>query len=235
MPCHSRNSIPEGAWILGDSIASWAKPAYEQELLKQPWKYPNLRKQGIKFFGVRGQKLDKLVPTLCAKLDTVNPWPAVIFVHLGTNNINSDTSVSSLVDVVSAVFAEVMATIDEYDKRIKIVWSDMLPRLTYKNMSFQTGTKMTNNVNASAQYCTVAQGHYFVSHPYIDTQKPAMYRHANSIQDPVHLSQFGYHIFLTNLDLSLRQLIPVPLLEVAYPPPRKYPAPVPRQFLQGPL
>ncbi len=230
MLTHSKSCFLESLWFLGDSIAFWAKPAFEDALQRQHWKYPALRRNKVNFLSVHGQKLERLPLYLRAKLDTLILWPKLMVIHCGSNNIQIDTDVNKLITEVSTVLMQVITMLKAANPEIKLLWSDVLPHLQYKGMTTPYGNMITNNVNACAQFCVWSQGHYFLEHPYIDTRKPAIFRHTKGVQDLVHLSDFGYHLFNMDLDLAVASLLPPnSLLEVAYSAP-----PAPNPLTQGP-
>ncbi len=160
----------------------------------------------------------------------MTPWPKLVILHCGTNNIQHDTDVNKLIMQTFVVLTDVMPIHKNANSEICLLWSDILPRLQYKNMTTPQGTMITNNVNACAQFCSWSQGHFFLSHPYIDVKKPAIFHHSKGQQDPTHLSDFGYHLFNTDLNLEVASIIPLEsLLEVAYSTP-----PNPNPQIQGP-
>ena len=169
---------------MGDSIAFWAKPSFEDARKNQPWKYPAL--------SIHGLRLEKLPELLRNKLQETTVYPKMIVIHCGTNNIVPKVSVTNLITTCTNIWQQVVAEVSAINPKIKLMWSDILPKLHYHGIPYMQSVMSTNNVNACFQFCALSNNQYFVQHPYVDPREPAMYRKTSKGQDNTHLSDFKY-------------------------------------------
>lgn len=129
----------------------------------------------VKFFGVRGLKLEKLHGLLAAKSEEEKQKPDVIVLHCGTNDINPHTNVNMLLDKISTM-TQKLFLLAKSMPGTKLVWSNVLGRIAYKGMPIRHGTMLTNNMNAAAQMCMLMHDHVFVEHNNIDPRKIKLFR-----------------------------------------------------------
>ncbi len=191
--------------MVGDSIPFWAGWSYNEIMSREPQKFPALRRLDVEFMEVRGMKIDRLIPFLNAKLDTM-PLPTVVIVHCGTNDVHENVSLPELVEKVAFVCKELITIAKK--RGFSIVWSNVLPRLHFRGMDFQKGTMFITNINVTTQFCFVAANQKFLLHPGIHFRRPMMYRFHKGKADPIHLSPMGYQLMFFEMDQLLNAVSP---------------------------
>ncbi len=193
-------------WVLGDSIVRSAGGFDNQ-----------LRGGGkVLWHGQSGARVEDIVPMLLDKLHH-HPFPHILIIHVGTNNILEET-ISSLRKKVT----EALTTIRQHLPFTKIIWSDILPRLGYsKEKTPRGGKTCTININKRAHTVCKSKAMggnaYVVSHSMVFNPK---YRNVDGPifkYDCTHLTHKGNDLFRRTLSNALRYFNSNPG-DFCYPP-----------------
>lgn len=164
-------------WIMGDSIIYWAG----QYALQQGRRHLSLNKT-IDWQGIRGMSWVSFRHRMQLKAVFDTP-PRALCIHLGGNDIESMSLCRIFALMRSGLKYIHAAFVDA-----RLVWVDILPRLTWSRGSKED--KKRRRVNRfGRQLCRHLKGDFLSTE--IDNLTPGFYR-----RDGVHLSQVGLEMFL---------------------------------------
>ena len=125
--------------------------------------------------------------------------PQVLGLHLGGNDMGLLTG-KALIMQAKADFERIW----ELWPSTWIVWSDMLPRRTWREGWFPQGlNRAVKKVNREIRLALMYRRGWVINHPEIFIHRADLYR-----PDGVHLSDVGNDIFLHDLHVGLREFFP---------------------------
>ncbi|XP_060573700.1 uncharacterized protein LOC132731525 [Ruditapes philippinarum] len=123
--------------------------------------------------------------------------PNYLVVHCGGNDIGQ-----SPLNNTELLAIQTIQEIQSVDANIKIIWSQILPRLVWRNEINHTKlNKARRRFNTTlSKYCIQTGGAY-IRYPQISENRKYLYR------DNVHISEAGNDIFISNLKHGLNAII----------------------------
>ncbi len=170
-------------WIIGDSIVTGA--GYRQYQLPgcgQTW-----------WHGKSGGKLGDVINMIHEDMYH-NPYPTNLIIHMGTNDIFKKSTAE-----IRKELEEVLLTIRELLPFTTIIWSDILPRLSYSEEKNEgAGKNSTININKRAHKVCRQMLHgntHVIKHSQVFNPR---YRNVDGPvfrYDSTHLSPKGYDLF----------------------------------------
>ena len=189
--------------MLGDSLVFWAGKERDQ-----------LQGGGVvKWRGKRGGHFSDVVSTLVYCLSKKS-YPTTIIIHTGTNNIlNKRTNKYILRQIIPAMLLSIRNILP----LTRIIWSDILPRMSYgeENPGSGAGKRVANFINNQAQKAIHSMGNAcFISHK--DLFSPPTYRLFRG--DGLHLNDAGLIVFRMSFSEALCYFNSHPGAK-AFPPP----------------
>ena len=186
-------STPQ-VWIIGDSIVHWAALLAKERNtwnLGLPVKITWRGKRGLSLGGLRDY-----VSTFRGKMGS----PSLIILHVGTNDIGKLPKKQMLMAVADAVYG-----MSRVFPSARIIWSDILPRVTYDNFPLgkqNIPDKVRRAANKYARSTSKRTNGTSIPHPQITyTRSDLFYR------DGVHLLDKGTDIFMDDIRKGLCALI----------------------------
>lgn len=176
-------------WIIGSSIIRDA--FYHTQNM-------NFQLPGVDIFwefrpGMRICHLQDMIFDLLGK----HIPPNYLVVHCGGNDIGQ-----SPLNITELLAIQTIQEIQSVDANIKIIWSQILPRLVWRNEINHTKlNKARRRFNTTlSKYCIQTGGAY-IRYPQISENRKYLYR------DNVHISEAGNDIFISNLKHGLNAII----------------------------
>ena len=183
-------------WCVGSSIVRYAfiaaKSSPEGSSL-------GLDKAGINLWwqGYSGLNLVQTRSKI-QSLSYIEQPPDYLVLHCGGNDIGK-TPVSQIRILISQTFTFIMTLFPN----TKILWSQILPRLTWRYSSNNQAMERSRvRLNSYAGKQTLSLGGAYIKHANISTANPSLF-----YSDGVHLSAAGNELFLTNIKESLSKII----------------------------
>ena len=128
---------------------------------------------------------------------TIEDSPDILVIHCGANDIGYR---------VSCVFGhDMIRTVDRLRillPKCKLVWSQILPRLKYRNEKIHKSLEKTRiRMNSMISTYILKCGGGYIRYPEISESDPALFT------DDVHLSQIGNDIFTYRIQQGLYNFI----------------------------
>lgn len=174
-------------WVIGSSIIRDAFFHTQDR---------NLHLQGIDVHWefMPGMKTCHLYSRIYHLLGKLSP-PDLIVIHVGGNDIGQSPLNNTEILAISTL-SEIQAMTNA-----KLVWSQILPRLVYRNEQNHTKlNKARRRFNTTlARYC-IQMGGAYIRHPQI-IEKAYLFR------DHVHLSEIGNDMFINNLKHAINAIV----------------------------
>ena len=93
------------------------------------------------------------------------------------------------------------ALLKRMEPTIKLVWSDILPRVWYKSKPYEHARAMTDMINAAAHHFMAKTEGITIRHPSIEPRNIPYFHHSEQVSDPVHLSNLGIRQWFMEFDL----------------------------------
>ena len=173
-------------WILGDSIIHWAGMGN-----------PPLPVVGrVAWLGHRGLLLSRLLHKMEGHLRRERPYPSVMVLHAGTNDVLLHSTVR-----MRGIIAETLWGNRHTLPNTTIIWSDVIPRHYFHGeINAGAGRRIINFINAQAHGVIFQMNNaHFVRHRSVfPPHHFALYRY-----DGLHLTNAGNLVFRMNLAEAL--------------------------------
>ncbi len=191
-------------WIVGNSIVYWGFKTLRHVWRQEPRapEFLDLDSAGIRFHGYRGLTLARLSEKLKKKLEKTiacgDLIPRVIVIHCGINDLAAAKEIDKFVQWEKAVLQDVFNVVAKLAPKARIVWSDVLPLVKYK-MDDMLGLLAIDRVNATAHQFCYEKGGGFIHHSSIIPRRELLYRYHRYLTDPVHLSEYGYRLWIQEI------------------------------------
>ena len=183
--CAPRFSTPK-IWIVGDSIVHWAA------LLARERKEWNLGLPvHITWKGKRGLRLNGLREYIATFRNSATV-PSLVIIHAGTNDIGYLQKRQLLAGIADSVYY-----IHGLTDAVRVVWSDILPRVTYANFppdKQNIPDRIRRAANKYARTVTRRINGSSIPHPQIGFRSAELF-----FRDGVHLSDRGTTIFMSDI------------------------------------
>lgn len=182
-------AAPRNVWICGHSLVYWAESrATSPEVGMQLGMDPS--RVVIWWKGTQGMMWPQLLPQL-HQLKVTWPDPDVLVVHLGGNDLRTD----SPTDLLASVRND-LASIRTIFPRCVLVWSNILPRRAWRHSADSHEVDLVRTtVNRRIQNIVSDLGGVSLTHDNIRCgANTGLYR-----SDGVHLSPKGIDVFNLNL------------------------------------
>ncbi|XP_037321498.2 uncharacterized protein si:dkeyp-121d4.3 [Pungitius pungitius] len=182
-------SEPKNVWICGHSLVFWAESrAKSPEVGMQLGMDPS--KVGIWWKGTQGMTWSQLLPQL-HQLKVTWPNPDVLIMHLGGNDLSTD----SPTDLLASVKKDLTSMKSIFPHCI-LVWSNILPRRLWRHSTDNHEVDLVRTtINRRIQNIVLELGGASLTHENIRCgSNTGLYR-----ADGVHLSPKGIDLFNLNL------------------------------------
>lgn len=172
-------------WLVGDSLVKRAELFTNRMSIQ----FPDQGKFDFIWMGKSGMTWEELPQTIQM---IFRPKPKAVFLHLGGNSVATQkqsalmTQIANDINYISEVFTST-----------KIIWCDILPRLTWRNNLFpdcKTLNKKVRRINRSVRSFmkSLPNGH-FISFKIHESMQELF------LQDGVHLSEHGNLLYIQTL------------------------------------
>lgn len=172
-------------WIVGDSLIRWAQRSLAVGAVPVLWR------------GRGGARLSDL-SSLLSSMPKNAPPPAVLIIHLGTNDLIA-MDVYSIRQSILIFMGEIRA---QFPTTV-VFWSEILPRVFYFGAHSQKGMEQQRKkINRWMRTCCQRHGFTIVRHPQFKWMELSLYRF-----DGVHLSEAGNAMFCGNLAACINNLL----------------------------
>ncbi len=173
-----------GVWIVGDSLIRWAQRRLDT-FIPVLWR------------GRGGARLADW-ESLLAAMPANAPPPAVLILHLGTNDLMA-IDVFSIRQSIDVFMGDIRARFPD----TILVWSDILPRVFYFGARSQKSMeKQRRAINRWARTCSQRWGCHVLHHSQFAWSELSLYRF-----DGVHLSPADNNVFCNNLVSCINGLL----------------------------
>lgn len=181
---HVTGTRSREVWIVGDSLVRWAQRPLDVSV-------------PVRWRGRSGARLCDL-SSLISSMPANAPPPAIIIVHLGTNDLLT-IDVFSVRQSISLFMADLKA---QFPDTI-ICWSDILPRVFYFGARSQRAMEQQRKViNRWARACSRRIGCQVLNHPQFAWTELSLYRF-----DGIHLSEAGNAVFCNNMAAHIKCIL----------------------------
>lgn len=191
------NNGPKNVWICGHSLLYWAESrAKTPEVGRQLGMDPS--KVTIWWKGIQGMMWPQLLPQL-HQLQTNWPNPDVLIIHLGGNDLSTESPTNLLASVKKD-----LTSIRSIFPQCALVWSNILPRRVWPHSPDSHEVDLVRTtVNRRIQNIVSELGGTSLSHENIRCgTNTGLYR-----ADGIHLSNKGVEVFNLNLQDFLEKWV----------------------------
>ena len=122
--------------------------------------------------------------------------PDIIILHCGGNDIGNIKSY-----VLRNQLFSVLQFLSRNFPQTRIVWSQILPRLRYRNEGNHLALeKVRKRINSYMAALVIRAGGFYIKYPEIDEKNAGFFK-----TDNVHLNQLGNQVFLYRIQQALQR------------------------------
>ncbi|XP_053548213.1 uncharacterized protein LOC128639960 [Bombina bombina] len=183
-------------WVVGHSYVYWAQ-VRAATLAKGTHLGFRYTEASVRWIGKRGMRWEELVSTI---QQARQRWgrPDVMIIHLGGNDIGA-YPLRELEESIKSVMGWLAITW----QGVKIVWSNIISRLVWRNTDTQrAGYRARRKINLVAAKAVRGIGGSVLEHPLLAAKREEIFRH-----DGVHLNEAGNDQFLEDIRRMLEEMI----------------------------
>ncbi len=166
-------------WVMGNSIVYWASKDFN---FNASIHLPHMQdKCATTFMGACRLNIDKALSLVNYQLDRKKPTPNLILLHVGSNDIETDTFSdfpSKCTKLCNQIADTFVAYVNDDPKwvLVGIILSEVLPCMEYKRgLSLVEGQTHTQITNAMLQSIAVSWDSVTIMHPLITPDKLYFY------------------------------------------------------------
>ncbi|CAH2286143.1 Hypothetical predicted protein [Pelobates cultripes] len=192
------NKKPAIAWVIGHSFIFWAQKRAKERSYGENL---GLESNAVKVFwkGIRGAKWSQLFEIIQQCMLSF-PYPEVVIVHLGGNDIGSTKSVNLIKEIKSD-----LVCITQIFPDVRFIWSEIIPRHCWLKVSFlKPLERVRRKVSRALEKFLPTLGMTSYRHRDIEGNCAGFYR-----SDEIHLSDIGLDIFNLGIQSMLEMAMGV--------------------------
>ncbi|XP_062591664.1 uncharacterized protein LOC134253166 [Saccostrea cucullata] len=179
-------------WILGSSIVHWAAQR-ANDISVENLEFEKT-KLNIFWHGIRGMKWESLLDAV-SFCTSKFPLPDFIIIHLGSNDIKFGCSRKLLPNMQND-----LTEIGQKFPNCKIIFSELLTRLTWRGLIWDEGEKERSMINKGISDFIGME--HIIRHGKIEPRKRYLFR-----RDGIHLSDLGNDFLLDDFKIKIQQSI----------------------------
>lgn len=155
----------------------------------------------VVWVGSPGMKWDHLVGTICSMINYRGTIPSVLVIHCGANDIG-ETPQGALLYHMKFV----IAVLSNMIPGTSIVWSSLLPRLSWRFSNNVLAMETTRKrINRGMKSYLSKHGGYIIQHSDFDDKHLGLF-----MNDGVHLTFIGLDIFLNQIQGAIETFMKYP-------------------------